>query len=230
VQVLVATDLAARGIHVDGISHVINFDLPMDAENYVHRIGRTARAGECGVAFSLCSPEERDVLRRVEKLIRQRLTIAATPDLFARGMGSTGANTSSQRAAGAPVGMDRASENAASRAAPSRGGAVESFGDRAAANSSGRTSSPRGGSAGAWGDRAAGNGMRRNPPSRGGAARVPNDRAPGNGANGHGAESSSARFQSGFRAAPASERARTNGASRAAGGSQEPNVAFGRRH
>ncbi|MGC4070521.1 MAG: DEAD/DEAH box helicase [Polyangiaceae bacterium] len=84
IKVLVATDLAARGIHVDGISHVINFDLPLDAENYVHRIGRTARAGESGVAFSLCSPEERDVLRRVEKLIRRRLDTADPPDLFAR--------------------------------------------------------------------------------------------------------------------------------------------------
>jgi ATP-dependent RNA helicase RhlE len=81
-RVLVATDLAARGIHVDGISHVINFDLPVDADNYVHRIGRTARAGSSGKALSLCSDEERDVLRRIEKLIRRRLTVEQTPRLY----------------------------------------------------------------------------------------------------------------------------------------------------
>jgi ATP-dependent RNA helicase RhlE len=81
VRVLVATDLAARGIHVDGISHVINFDLPVDAESYVHRIGRTARAGATGTAYSLCSVEERDVLRRIEKLIQRRLPVRETPQL-----------------------------------------------------------------------------------------------------------------------------------------------------
>lgn len=80
-RVLVATDLAARGIHVDGISHVINFDLPVDAENYVHRIGRTARAGASGKALSLCSTEERDVLKRIEKLIHRRLSVQETPHL-----------------------------------------------------------------------------------------------------------------------------------------------------
>jgi ATP-dependent RNA helicase RhlE len=74
-RVLVATDLAARGIHVDDISHVINFDLPVDAESYVHRIGRTARAGSSGKALSLCSPEESDALRRIERLIRRPLPV-----------------------------------------------------------------------------------------------------------------------------------------------------------
>jgi len=81
-RVLVATDLAARGIHVDGISHVINFDLPVDADNYVHRIGRTARAGATGKALSLCCSEERDVLQRIEKLIRRRLPVQETPQLL----------------------------------------------------------------------------------------------------------------------------------------------------
>jgi ATP-dependent RNA helicase RhlE len=70
VAVLVATDLAARGIDVDGISHVINYDLPEDPETYVHRIGRTARAGADGDAVSLCCPEDRDFLRAIERLIR----------------------------------------------------------------------------------------------------------------------------------------------------------------
>jgi ATP-dependent RNA helicase RhlE len=70
VRTLVATDIAARGIDVDGISHVVNFDLPNVPETYVHRIGRTARAGAEGVAISLCDGEEMAFLRDIEKLIR----------------------------------------------------------------------------------------------------------------------------------------------------------------
>ncbi len=73
--ILVATDLAARGIDVDGVSHVINFDIPHEPESYVHRIGRTGRAGADGVALSFCDPEERGSLRAIEKLIRQAITI-----------------------------------------------------------------------------------------------------------------------------------------------------------
>jgi ATP-dependent RNA helicase RhlE len=74
-RVLVATDLAARGIDVDDITHVINYDLPMDAEVYVHRIGRTARAGKQGEAISFCSAHERDQLRKIERLIQQRVPV-----------------------------------------------------------------------------------------------------------------------------------------------------------
>ncbi|MCB9664259.1 MAG: DEAD/DEAH box helicase [Alphaproteobacteria bacterium] len=75
VKVLVATDIAARGIDVDGISHVINYDLPNVAEQYVHRIGRTARAGRAGMALSFCDLEERAYLRDIEKLIRQPIPV-----------------------------------------------------------------------------------------------------------------------------------------------------------
>jgi superfamily II DNA/RNA helicase len=71
VRTLVATDIAARGIDVDGISHVINYDLPQLSESYVHRIGRTARAGQSGVAISFCTAAEVPLLRSIEKLIRQ---------------------------------------------------------------------------------------------------------------------------------------------------------------
>jgi ATP-dependent RNA helicase RhlE len=70
VRTLIATDIAARGIDVDGITHVINYDLPNIPESYVHRIGRTARAGAEGIAISLCDHEERAFLRDIEKLIR----------------------------------------------------------------------------------------------------------------------------------------------------------------
>jgi ATP-dependent RNA helicase RhlE len=69
VRTLVATDIAARGIDVDGVSHVVNYDLPNVPESYVHRIGRTARAGAEGVAISFCDGEERAFLRSIEKLI-----------------------------------------------------------------------------------------------------------------------------------------------------------------
>jgi ATP-dependent RNA helicase RhlE len=85
-RVLVATDIAARGIDVDGVTHVINYELPNEPESYVHRIGRTARAGARGVAVSFCDPAERGYLRDIERLIRRRLTVigaepaAAAPD------------------------------------------------------------------------------------------------------------------------------------------------------
>jgi ATP-dependent RNA helicase RhlE len=73
--VLVATDIAARGLDVDGISHVINYELPDVAEVYVHRIGRTGRAGATGVATSFCGREERDQLRQIERLTRRAITV-----------------------------------------------------------------------------------------------------------------------------------------------------------
>jgi ATP-dependent RNA helicase RhlE len=76
VQVLVATDVAARGIDIDGITHVVNFDLPIEPEGYVHRIGRTGRAGAAGVALSFCCVGERRELRAIEQLIGQKVPIA----------------------------------------------------------------------------------------------------------------------------------------------------------
>jgi ATP-dependent RNA helicase RhlE len=75
VRVLVATDIAARGIDVDGITHVINLDVPNEPESYVHRIGRTARAGAAGVALSFCDREERNYLRAIERLTGTRIEV-----------------------------------------------------------------------------------------------------------------------------------------------------------
>jgi ATP-dependent RNA helicase RhlE len=77
VRILVATDIAARGIDVPGISHVVNFDLPDEAESYVHRVGRTGRNGADGIAVTLCDPAEASKLRQVEKIIRMKLPVAA---------------------------------------------------------------------------------------------------------------------------------------------------------
>src|SRR5690606_8384311 len=74
-RVLVATDIAARGIDVPGISHVVNYDLPDEAESYVHRIGRTGRNGASGEAITLCDPAEMSRLRQVERLMRQELAV-----------------------------------------------------------------------------------------------------------------------------------------------------------
>jgi ATP-dependent RNA helicase RhlE len=75
IRVLVATDIAARGIDVDGVTHVINYEMPSEPESYVHRIGRTARAGASGVALSFCDPEERGTLRAIERLTRTTVRV-----------------------------------------------------------------------------------------------------------------------------------------------------------
>ncbi len=80
-RVLVATDVAGRGIHVDEISHVINFDLPQSAEDYVHRIGRTGRAGAAGTAISFASGADALRLRQIESFIHQSLPEVVIPGL-----------------------------------------------------------------------------------------------------------------------------------------------------
>ena len=75
VQVLVATDIAARGIDIDDVTHVVNYELPNEPESYVHRIGRTARAGARGTAFSFCDPSERAYLRDIEKIIKMQIAV-----------------------------------------------------------------------------------------------------------------------------------------------------------
>ena len=75
VQVLVATDVAARGIDVDGITHVINFDIPIDPESYVHRIGRTGRAGATGIAISFCTESDRKGLREIQKFLGSKVLL-----------------------------------------------------------------------------------------------------------------------------------------------------------
>lgn len=74
-KVLVATEIVARGIDIDNISHVINYEIPNEPESYVHRIGRTARAGTTGVAYSFCAADERDYIREIEKIIKMKIPV-----------------------------------------------------------------------------------------------------------------------------------------------------------
>jgi ATP-dependent RNA helicase RhlE len=75
IKILIATDIAARGLDIEGVSHVINFELPLEAESYVHRIGRTARAGKTGVAITFCDDSEIEIFERIKKMINQQLPL-----------------------------------------------------------------------------------------------------------------------------------------------------------
>ncbi len=86
IRALVATDVAARGIDVDGVTHVINFEIPNEPESYVHRIGRTARAGATGVSLSFCDHTERAFLRDIEKTIRQKIPLMMDHPFHLEGM------------------------------------------------------------------------------------------------------------------------------------------------
>jgi ATP-dependent RNA helicase RhlE len=79
-KVLVATDIAARGIDIEALGHVVNFDVPQAPDDYIHRVGRTARAGEVGEAFTFVAPDEQNDLRAIEKAIGKRLPQVTIPD------------------------------------------------------------------------------------------------------------------------------------------------------
>jgi ATP-dependent RNA helicase RhlE len=151
VRILVATDIAARGIDVPGISHVVNYDLPDEAESYVHRIGRTGRNGAEGIAVTLCDPSETEKLRQVERIIRTRLPVLAShldePDpeprkaepgraareeihgtgRAAHRKGRTG-HSRPQKTAGHPAGEGRKEKPAPNRHQPSVAGKTEATG------------------------------------------------------------------------------------------------------
>jgi len=86
IRVLVATDVAARGIDIDGVTHVINYEIPNEPESYVHRIGRTARAGAAGISMSFCDHSERGYWRDIEKIIRQKVPVMENHPYHAEGI------------------------------------------------------------------------------------------------------------------------------------------------
>lgn len=125
--VLVATDVAARGVDVKDVTLVVNFDLPNEPEAYVHRIGRTGRAGATGRAVSFCSPEERDFLRDIEKLIRMSIAVDEAQEWHLAGLPRLSA----------PGAQRRPDQRRSSGAQRSSGGGQRSFGS--SGSSSGRS-------------------------------------------------------------------------------------------
>ncbi len=118
VKVLVATDIAARGIDVDNISHVINFDIPHEPQNYIHRIGRTARAGSYGQAWSFCSAEERQQLNDIERLIKKRIPANMDHEFHSnKALNGGKASARSGRGKGRPFQSSRRSRPGRGRAA-----------------------------------------------------------------------------------------------------------------
>ncbi|HKR16311.1 DEAD/DEAH box helicase [Rhizorhapis sp.] len=124
VRLLVATDIAARGIDVSGVSHVINFELPNVPEQYVHRIGRTARAGAEGIAISFVADDERQYLKQIERTTRVRCEIVPLPENFAEAVRNLPKPAPARKSGGRPEGQrardDRPRAHTESRGRPDR--------------------------------------------------------------------------------------------------------------
>jgi ATP-dependent RNA helicase RhlE len=153
--VLIATDIAARGIDVDEVSHVVNFELPHEPETYVHRIGRTGRAGLTGEAVSFCDREEEDRLEAIERLLRRRIPVrndlpADLPKVESSSSGREPGERSGGggRGRGRP-GQRRSSEGSSRSGGARSGGARSSGGRSGGARSGGGRRSGAGGSGGA---------------------------------------------------------------------------------
>ncbi|MFO1128951.1 MAG: DEAD/DEAH box helicase [Rhodospirillales bacterium] len=119
-RVLVATDIAARGIDVEAVTHIVNFELPNVPETYVHRIGRTARAGASGEALSFCDATERSCLRDIERLIRRQIVVSETPR---PGGAASATGAASAAAPKPPTPKAKAAKAPATKATPVKKGA-----------------------------------------------------------------------------------------------------------
>jgi superfamily II DNA/RNA helicase len=141
VRTLVATDVAARGLDVAGITHVINFDLPRQAEDYVHRIGRTGRAGATGIAVSLANHSDRGALRQIERFTGTSIPTHVIPGLEPRGRAHSGADAP-RHSRGGPGQRGRTSAGAG--AAPGGAWSPPRFGARPDASRGARSGAPAG--------------------------------------------------------------------------------------
>lgn len=178
IQVLVGTDVAARGIDVDDITHVINYEIPMEPETYVHRIGRTARAGSSGEALNFCDTDELNDFRRIERLLKGAITVDRDHDTHVeppiaaatRGRGGNGSGGRAGNGAGGNGGRRGGSGGGGNRGRRADSGARR--------NGEGRSSGRAGGS----GNRNEGSGGVRgdNQPGRGNRRSSQDNRNPGN--------------------------------------------------
>jgi ATP-dependent RNA helicase RhlE len=116
-QLLVATDIAARGLDIEQLPHVINYELPHNPEDYIHRIGRTGRAGQPGEAISLVAPDEEELLASIERLLKTRISISAAPDAGRPGRRGT-PDRESERPARRPAPVRESSRRPERRAPP----------------------------------------------------------------------------------------------------------------
>ncbi len=167
VRILVATDIAARGIDVSGVSHVVNFELPNVPEQYVHRIGRTARAGASGIAVSFCADDERPYLKDIERTTRQKIPVQALPEDFA----NKANQIKSQRVKA--IGNDPAPREDRPRGArpPARPRATHAPTPTGATGGRSYANASRGGRPGGGGQGGGGGGQGRGGQGRGGAGR-----------------------------------------------------------
>jgi ATP-dependent RNA helicase RhlE len=135
IRVLVATDIAARGIDIDELSYVLNYDLPEVSETYVHRIGRTGRAGASGKALSFCSSEEKEYLTGIRKLVKDKLVLRATPSVG--GIVLPSSKAEAQHTQGGDRRTSRFGNNSKSTRKPSGGGQQRSSGNSGNTSNSG---------------------------------------------------------------------------------------------
>ncbi len=170
VRVLVATDIVARGIDVDDITHVINFDLPGEPESYVHRIGRTARAGAGGVAWSFCDEEELPSLREIEQILQRKLEIDEDHPFHAKNFKPLPVEERQRREGAAPGGGRKRSRGGRGRKradSPEESRETGSSEPRSPRRSGPREARPRQGGASEGGAR--GSGPRGSGPRQGGS-------------------------------------------------------------
>ena len=175
-QVLVATDIAARGIDVEALGHVVNFDVPLAAEDYIHRVGRTARAEATGEAFTFVSPDEEGDLKQIERAIKKTLPRVTVPDFDYSAKPQTKLEVPlAERIA--EIRKKKAEDRARAAAKVERRSAAQSGGARPAAPSGGRPAAParkssesRGPSTGARGPASGGSGGAGGGASKSGAA------------------------------------------------------------
>jgi ATP-dependent RNA helicase RhlE len=182
-RVMIATDVAARGIHVEDVAHVVNYDLPLEPEDYIHRIGRTGRKGASGVSTSFATPRDRALLRDIEKLLGHAIPALNNPDDIGGGSQRGGGDRERSGRGGRDSGRsgsggDRGGRSSSGRSG-SGSGSSRSSGSGSGTSSSSGASNDRGGRSGGGRSQSGGNNSERGP-------RTEREKAPQASSHGHG--------------------------------------------